>query len=101
MASPILSGARERPPTVTPLHRKECELCDEAHAALERVRARLPFELTVVDLDAEATAEQRAAYDLEVPVVELDGRKIMKFRVDEARLGRLLGADPRLAPPRR
>jgi hypothetical protein len=26
-----------------------------------------------------------------VPVVELDGRKIMKLRVDEARLLRLLG----------
>jgi len=72
--------------------RKQCSLCVKAHDALERVRAVHPFALDVVDLDAEATPEQKAAYDIEVPVVELDGRKIMKYRVDEARLLRLLGA---------
>lgn len=70
--------------------RERCHLCDDALAALERVRARLPFELTVVDLDREAGPEKRALYDWEVPVVEMDGRKIMKYRVDEQRLERLL-----------
>ncbi|WP_437926886.1 glutaredoxin family protein [Sorangium sp. So ce291] len=70
--------------------RERCHLCEEAHAALERVRARLPFELAVVDLDREAGPEKRALYDWEVPVVELEGRKIMKYRVDERRLERLL-----------
>ena len=76
---------------ITLFTRKQCCLCDEAHAALDRVRAAHPFALTVVDLDTEASAEKRAAYDHEVPVVELDGRKIMKFRVDPDRLLRLLG----------
>jgi glutaredoxin len=76
---------------VTLFTRKQCCLCDDAHEALERARSARPFELAVIDLDTEATAEKKAAYDLEVPVVELDGRKIMKFRVDEARLLRLLG----------
>ena len=75
---------------ITLFTRKTCSLCDKAHDALERVRAAHPFDLTIVDLDTEAPAEKRAAYDMEVPVIELDGRKIMKFRVDEARLARLL-----------
>ncbi len=75
---------------ITLFTRRQCCLCDEAHAALDQVRAAHPFELTVVDLDTEASPEKRAAYDHEVPVVELDGRKIMKFRVDPARLLRLL-----------
>jgi glutaredoxin len=70
--------------------RQECHLCHEALAALERVRRTHPFVLRVLDLDVEATAEKRAAYDWEVPVVELSGKKIMKYRVDEARLVRLL-----------
>ncbi len=77
-------------PTITMFTRKQCCLCNKAHEALERVRAAHPFELAVVDLDVEATAEKRAAYTPEVPVIELDGRKIMKYRVDEARLVRLL-----------
>jgi hypothetical protein len=71
--------------------REDCHLCHEALAVLERLRADHPFELTVIDLDREAPPEKRALYDWEVPVMELDGRKIMKYRVDEARLLRLLG----------
>jgi glutaredoxin len=70
--------------------RERCHLCHKAHDALERVRARIPFELAVVDLDREADPEKKTLYDWEVPVVELEGRKIMKYRVDEARLERLL-----------
>ena len=77
-------------PTVTLYTRVDCHLCEVAHAALLRVHATRPFELLEVDLDREAPAEKRAAYDWEVPVVELDGRKIMKYEVDEARLLRLL-----------
>ena len=70
--------------------RVDCHLCDDALAQLEDVRARHPFELAIVDLDTEAPDDKRTAYDWEVPVVELDGRKIMKYRVDAARLTRLL-----------
>jgi glutaredoxin len=72
--------------------RDGCHLCDEALAELERLRARQPFELEIVDLDSEAPVDKRAAYDWEIPVVELEGRKIMKYRVDAARLLRLLAS---------
>jgi glutaredoxin len=70
--------------------REDCHLCTEALTALVRVRKAQPFELEVIDLDREAPADKRSAYDWEVPVIELDGRKIMKYRLDEKRLVRLL-----------
>jgi glutaredoxin len=78
--------------TVTLYPRVDCCLCDEAHEAIERVRAACPFDLRVIDLDREAPPEKRQAYDAEVPVLEIEGKKAMKYRVDEARLLRLVGA---------
>ena len=70
--------------------RRACHLCDEALSVVARVRERVPCELEMIDLDTQASPEKLAAYDWEVPVVELNGRKIMKYTVDEARLLRLL-----------
>jgi glutaredoxin len=79
--------------TLTFYTRDRCHLCEDALALIERVRADVPFSLAIVDLDREAPAEKRAAYDWDVPVIELDGRKIMKHRVDEVRLRRLLAME--------
>lgn len=76
--------------TVTFYTREGCHLCDDALAIIEQIRTALPFELVVRDLDREAPRDKLAAYDHEVPVVELDGRKIMKYHVDPERLTRLL-----------
>ncbi|MBM4359240.1 MAG: glutaredoxin family protein [Deltaproteobacteria bacterium] len=82
-------------PKITLFSREECHLCEVAYDALVRVKHEVPFELVVCDLDREAPPDKRAAYDWEVPVVELEGRKIMKYTVDEARLRRLLSlAEP-------
>jgi glutaredoxin len=70
--------------------RDGCHLCDDALELLAEVRHDHPFALDVVDLDREAPADKLSAYDWEVPVIELDGRKIMKYRVDVDRLVRLL-----------
>ena len=70
--------------------REGCHLCDEALKDLRHVQQELPFALRVVDLDREASAEKRQLYTNEVPVMELDGRKVMKYRLDEARFRRLL-----------
>lgn len=73
--------------------RDGCHLCDDALATLERLQSALSFRLEIIDLDREASADKRALYDWEVPVIELDGRKIMKYHVDEARLARLCRDD--------
>lgn len=80
--------------SVTFYTRENCHLCDVALEAVERVRSNEPFELVLVDLDHEASPEKKTAYDWDIPVIEIDGRKLMKHRVDEARLLRLLQASP-------
>ncbi len=80
--------------TVTFYTRDNCHLCDEALELVERVRQTEPFELVLVDLDREASPDKKTAYDWDIPVIEIDGRKLMKHRVDEGRLLRLLQASP-------
>ena len=70
--------------------REGCHLCDVAHEALLRVRARTPFELSIVDVDSDAKLVE--LYGLEVPVVLVDGKKVAKYRVDEDALVRRLSA---------
>jgi glutaredoxin len=69
--------------------RAGCHLCEDAKAALGRVRARTGVGFTEVDIagDAELTAE----YGDRIPVVLLDGREHGYWRVEEARLLRDLG----------
>lgn len=76
--------------TITFYTRVDCHLCHDALEIVERARRVEPFDLVVLDLDREASPDKRAAYDWEVPVVELDGVKIAKHRVDEDRLLRRL-----------
>ena len=75
--------------------RKGCHLCDDAKAALVRVRAGHPFDLVEVDVDQSPELTDR--YGMEVPVVLVDGHKVAKFRIDEDALVRRLraqGANP-------
>jgi glutaredoxin len=72
--------------------REDCHLCHEALAELELLRSEHAFELHVINLDHQAPADKRAKYDWEVPVVELDGRKVMKYRIDRERMVRLLAS---------
>lgn len=65
-----------------------CCLCDEAKVVLERVQARVPFDLAYVDIAADPALLAR--WGTEIPVVFIDGRKAFKYRVDEAELVRKL-----------
>jgi len=75
---------------VTFYTRAGCHLCDVALTSLKPFEARGEISIEVVDLDHDALPEKLAAYTNEVPVVELEGRKIMKYQVDTERLRRLL-----------
>ena len=74
--------------TVTLYGRPGCHLCDEARAALERVRATHPFRLVELDIDADDALFKR--YLERIPVVDLDGEELFAFFVDEERLRRSL-----------
>jgi glutaredoxin len=64
---------------VTLCTREGCCLCEEALHAIEQARAREPFRLEVVDIDADP--ELRLLYTDEAPVIAIDGKKAFKYRV--------------------
>ncbi len=70
--------------TVTLYTRAGCCLCEEARAVLDRVRAREPFTLDVVDIEADDALHRR--YLERIPVVAVDGREAFEYDVDEAAL---------------
>jgi glutaredoxin len=70
--------------TVTLYGRPGCHLCDDARAALERVRASHPFALEEVDITTDD--DLHARYLERIPVVALDGDELFDFFVDEAQL---------------
>jgi glutaredoxin len=61
-----------------------CHLCDDARAALERVRERTPFGLVEIDIESDDALHR--AYLERIPVVELDGQELFEHFVDEAML---------------
>ena len=74
--------------TVTLYSRPGCHLCDDARAALQRLRARFPFALEEVDITADDALHRR--YLERIPVIVLDGEELFDFFVDEAALAERL-----------
>jgi glutaredoxin len=74
--------------TVTLYSRPGCHLCDDARAALARVRARAPFALQEVDIESDDALHAR--YLERIPVVALDGQELFDYFVDEETLSRLI-----------
>ena len=74
--------------TVTLYTRPGCHLCDDARAALERVRAHHPFELDEVDIERDDGLHR--AYLERIPVVAVDGEELFELFVDEQALLRIL-----------
>jgi glutaredoxin len=77
--------------TVVLYGRPGCHLCEDARAALERVRAAEPFALEEVDIERDPALHAR--YLERIPVIALDGEELFDFFVDErALLARLRGS---------
>lgn len=66
--------------SVTLYTKPECHLCEEALKTLCEIRAELPFELLVRDIDADE-ALQRAYFE-RIPVVTIDGEELFEYFVD-------------------
>jgi glutaredoxin len=78
------------PSVVTLYTRKDCHLCEEAHAVLKRAQRRVSFQLEVRDIDADPAL--RSMYNDEVPVIAIEGKKAFKYRVDEKEFLKRLAA---------
>jgi glutaredoxin len=74
--------------TVTLYGRSGCHLCDDARAALERIRAEHPFILEEIDIEADDALLRR--YLERIPVIALGGEELFDFFVDEEALRRRL-----------
>jgi glutaredoxin len=61
-----------------------CHLCEDARAALERVRAGRAFELEEVDVSLDPALHRQ--YGERIPVLALDGEELFEFFVDEESL---------------
>ena len=73
---------------VTIYSRPDCHLCEEMKAIVEIVRRDTPFELEEIDISTDTTLEAR--YGVEIPVLEINGKKAAKYRVGEDDLRRIL-----------
>jgi glutaredoxin len=74
--------------TVTLYGRPGCHLCEDARAALERLRRREPFALEDVDIETDPALHAR--YLERIPVIAVDGEELSDYFVDEdALLARL------------
>ena len=70
--------------------RPGCHLCDEMKAVIARVARAVPLTLHEIDISRDHELEVR--YGLEIPVLEIEGRKAAKYRITEEELTRLLKA---------
>jgi glutaredoxin len=76
--------------TLTIYSRPGCHLCEEMKAIVVRVQREHAFDLKEVDISGSTELERR--YGQEIPVLELDGRKVAKYRLDELTLVRMIQA---------
>jgi glutaredoxin len=70
--------------TVTLYTRPGCHLCDDARAALERLRERAAFTVHEVDITSDDALHRR--YLERIPVIALAGEELCDYVVDEALL---------------
>ena len=67
-----------------------CHLCEEAKAQLEKIRRTFPFELLEVNILEDPAGFQK--FQVEIPVVFVNGKKAFKYRLDERDFVRRLEA---------
>lgn len=73
---------------VTLITRVGCHLCQEAEAALRRLRDELGFAYAELDVDADQA--RREEYTDRVPVILIDGKEHGYWRVEQARFRKAL-----------
>ena len=68
--------------------RPGCHLCDEMKAIVAQVARTVSLAVEEVDISSDPELERR--YGLEIPVLFVEGKKVAKYRIDEAELQRIL-----------
>ncbi len=73
--------------------KKDCHLCDIAKEKLLGLRREFPFSLTEIDIEKDREAYEKYRYL--IPVLEMDGRVIFTYKINEDELKDLLRLQPR------
>jgi glutathione S-transferase len=71
-------------PVLTLYGKPGCHLCENARAAVARVREAHPFELEEVDVSIDPLLYRR--YGERIPVLAVDDEELFEFFVDEVAL---------------
>ena len=71
--------------------RADCELCREMELLVEQEMARFEAQLETVDIDGNPELKQR--FDVEVPVLFVNGRKAFKYRCTPRELRKRLSRE--------
>ncbi len=75
-----------RVPRVTVFGARDCSLCGPVKATVDEVARRLGVPVEHVDITGDVVLEAR--YRTDLPVVEIDGRRAFRYRVDDHELER-------------
>lgn len=75
-------------PRLTLYSRAGCCLCDSMENTIREVARKIPLDFEKVDVDE--SAELKAQYGAQVPVLLIDGRKAFKYRLTESVLEKRL-----------
>jgi glutaredoxin len=78
---------------VTIYSKKECHLCEIAKEKLLHIQNEIPFSIEEIDIEKDKTLFER--YKYLIPVIEIDGKTIFTYRVDENELKKLLLSNSR------
>ena len=68
----------------------ECCLCETLKEQLRELAGEMPFRLTEVDISGDPELEAR--FRTQIPVLFVEGRKVVKYRVGTAELRKALMA---------
>ncbi len=88
MLNPLrwLKARRQAPVPLVLYTKRGCCLCDEMKDQLARARLSRPYELSEVDIEADARLSE--LYGRSIPVLEIGGRVAFKGRIGAGELER-------------
>ena len=73
---------------ITIYSKKGCHLCEVAMQKLREIRQEFPFSLTEIDI--ENNEELFEKYKYLIPVIEINGKEVFMYKIDENKLKEIL-----------
>ena len=73
---------------ITIYSKKGCHLCEIAMQKLLKIQNEFPFSLTEIDIENDEKLFEK--YKYLIPVIEIDGKEVFTYKIDENKLKELL-----------